>query len=347
MIRVRTPWLYEKKFDLVFILFPSFLSVLVALLFRDYFRGQNAFPLWIWVVLVMGIDVSHVYSTLYKTYFHPKEKITHKNLLYLVPLLVWILGVILYTLGAMIFWSLLAYLAVFHFIRQQYGFLRLYGRGDPTSRTHQRLDALVIYAGTLYPIIYWHTYPREFSWFIKGDFIIGLPIMFERFALVCYALILLGYVGKEIVLLKTGAEFNLPKNLILLGTVLSWYVGIVLLNGDFTFTVTNIVAHGIPYMALVWIWGRRNKVRVLSTRFSLLPFLGIILALAYVEEAFWAGLIWREHLDVFSFFQHLPEVTDKKTLSLLVPLLTLPQATHYILDGFIWKGFSETKSSDA
>ncbi len=347
MIRVQTPWLYRKNFDLAFILFPSFLAVLIALFFGDYFSEQESLSLWTWVILVLGIDVSHVYSTLYKTYFHPVGKLRHKNLLYLVPLVVWVLGVILYTLGAAVFWSVLAYLAVFHFIRQQYGFLRLYGQRDSASQADQRLDSLVIYAGTLYPIIYWHAYPREFNWFIKGDFLLGLPAIIERVALVFYVFILLSYVLNELRHLKHGRPLNVPKNLIVLGTVVSWYVGIVLLNGDFTFTITNIVAHGIPYMALVWIWGRRNKARVLSTRFSLLPFLGIILALAYVEEAFWAGLVWREHLDFFTFFQRLPVVTDKKTLSLLVPLLTLPQATHYILDGFIWKGFSETKNSDA
>ncbi|WP_288880196.1 hypothetical protein [Pedobacter panaciterrae] len=39
----------------------------------------------------------------------------------------------------------------------------------------------------------------------------------------------------------------------------------------------------------------------------------------------------------FSIFSSLPKVIDMSMLTLLVPLLALPQSTHYVLDGFIWK----------
>ena len=337
MIRISSPWLYRKNFDLGFILLPAFVSVVVALGFSDYFNKLEALPSWLWFVLVMGIDVSHVYSTLYKTYLHPGEYLQNKNLLLLTPLIVWVVGVIIHTLSAKLFWTTLAYLAVFHFIRQQYGFMRLYGRCEIRSKLQRKLEALVIYAGTLYPIIYWHTYSRDFYWFIEGDFIIGIHPIVERVSFVLYLLIICSYIIRELLGLKRGEPLNLPKNMIIAGTILSWYVGIVLLNGDFTFTVTNIVAHGIPYMALVWIWGLKNESNVLSFKFGFIPFIVLILILAYVEEAIWAGFIWREHLDIFVFFRDVPVINDKKALTLIVPLLILPQATHYVLDGFIWK----------
>jgi hypothetical protein len=142
---------------------------------------------------------------------------------------------------------------------------------------------------------------------------------------------------KELSAYRRGSALNLPKNLVVIGTIVTWYVGIVLYNGDFTFTVTNIVAHGIPYMALIWIWGRKTHKKAFSYRWAIIPFLVIILLLAYIEEGFWAGFVWREHLDVFGLFKSLPVIENKKLLSIVVPLLTLPQATHYILDGYIWK----------
>jgi hypothetical protein len=39
----------------------------------------------------------------------------------------------------------------------------------------------------------------------------------------------------------------------------------------------------------------------------------------------------------FSIFSSLPKVIDMSMLTLLVPLRALPQSTHYVLDGFIWK----------
>jgi len=46
---------------------------------------------------------------------------------------------------------------------------------------------------------------------------------------------------------------------------------------------------------------------------------------------------WKEHGLVFNF-NKLPQINlGEKALSFIVPLLALPQITHYILDGFIWK----------
>jgi hypothetical protein len=116
------------------------------------------------------------------------------------------------------------------------------------------------------------------------------------------------------------------------------------------FTITNVVTHGIPYIALIWIYGRKQTLRgsdqtlmgkvklrhVFSVR-CLPVFIGTLLILAYLEEGLWDGLVWREHLSLFSGFAALPRMEDPATLSWLVPLLTLPQVTHYALDAFIWR----------
>jgi hypothetical protein len=52
----------------------------------------------------------------------------------LVPLLGFAIGVALYSEGELVFWRALAYLAVFHFIRQQYGWVALY-RVRPANAT--------------------------------------------------------------------------------------------------------------------------------------------------------------------------------------------------------------------
>jgi hypothetical protein len=341
MIRVLTPNLYQPKFDFFFILFPAFISVIVAFLFGDYFTEQSHQPIWIWVLLVVGIDVSHVWSTLYKTYLHQKESSRLHRIFFFIPVIVLVSGILIHTFSAIFFWTLLAYLAVFHFIRQQYGFMRLYSRNETQAFYSKFIDGLMIYSATVYPIIYWHTHPRNFHWFMEGDFILGLPTLIDPYVLFLYVAICTLYIFKELLILKTTRSFNLSKNLLVLGTAISWYVGIVLFNGDFTFTVTNIIAHGIPYLALIWAWGKGNNSRIINLKGAVIPFLGLILLLAYLEEGLWAGFVWREHLEFFGWSKSLPEITDKKLLSFLVPLLTLPQATHYILDGFIWKNFDK------
>ena len=56
--------------------------------------------------------------------------------------------------------------------------------------------------------------------------------------------------------------------------------------------------------------------------------------IAYTEEWLWDRLIWHEHGGVFAG----PELwLPGGMVSLIVPLLAVPQVTHYVLDGFIWR----------
>ena len=47
--------------------------------------------------------------------------------------------------------------------------------------------------------------------------------------------------------------------------------------------------------------------------------------------------MWREHGAVFDWFQQLLAVAAPGVLMWVVPLLALPQSTHYVLDGFSWR----------
>ena len=125
-------------------------------------------------------------------------------------------------------------------------------------------------------------------------------------------------------------------------TALTWYVGIVTFNSDFAFTITNVVAHGVPYMALVWLYGRRKWSGTRSWREWLhhpafVPvFLGLILALGYFEESIWDMFIWRERGSLYPGAEISQQLPDE-AFAAIVPLLVLPQATHYVLDAWIWK----------
>lgn len=348
----KQPFLHLPWLEIWIILLPSFLSVMVAWIFHSTFDSTPHLPLWAWVGFILCIDVAHVYATLFRTYLNPIEWKENQVLLLVVPLLVWISGVLMYSLDSMLFWRVLAYIAVFHFIRQQYGFMMLYSRTEtPKAQSLKWIDKTLVYFSTLYPVIYWHTHlPRNFNWFVEGDFILGVPRIFEFLSSWIYGCLLVLYCFKEIFLFSTGHGISIPKQLIIFGTALSWYVGIVAFNGDMVFTMTNVVSHGIPYLGLIWIVGLKQKhhapdLKILgSLRFrhvfswSFLPlFMVLLLGFAYAEEGLWAGLVWREHFEVFQVFSILPKIIDPDTLAWLIPLLTLPQFTHYIVDGFIWK----------
>jgi hypothetical protein len=163
------PWIRSPRYDGWLILAPPFLALLVVLVLPAPYRSSTQFPLLAWVAVVLLIDVAHVYGTLFQTYFDPVRRRQRRTLLLVVPLACYAGGVVLHAAGGLVFWRALAYLAVFHFIRQQYGFLRLYARHDAPA-PGQWLPAVLAYAATLYPLLYWHlSAPRNFNWFVDGS----------------------------------------------------------------------------------------------------------------------------------------------------------------------------------
>lgn len=219
----------------------------------------------------------------------------------------------------------------------KYGWVKLY-RAKPGEKSRITLwvDAAAIYLATIYPLVFWMTkLPRKFDWFVSGDFF-ALPVNVEKILFPVYVLSLILYFGKSIYLYFTKGFLNIGKDIIVLTTVICWYVGIVALDSDYAFTVTNVIIHGVPYFALIYFYAKprresANKFYKSISR-NWIVFLATLWALAYLEELFWDKSIWHERSWLFGNYW------DAKNLqTYLVPLLAVPQLTHYILDGFIWR----------
>lgn len=345
MTKWQQPWLSNPLTESVFILAPSILPVVAVFIFRDYFMTNSVSTFW-WIALVLCVDVSHVYSTLFRMYWDKPTFDKYKRLLVLIPLIGFVIGFAIHFYDSMLFWRVLAYVAVYHFVRQQYGFMRLYSRHEHTNRLYRTIDTLTIYAATIYPLVYWHLNATEkIAWFIQGDFIrIDLARYTPVFTFM-YVVILLAYVIKETVVSVNNEQFNLPKNFIVAGTCLSWYVGIVAFQADLIFTLLNVVAHGIPYMALIWIYGEKKGTKKFDFNWKGVAIFSVsLLTLAYFEENLWDSFVWKDHVEVFPFLADISPVNNPLVLSIVVALLVLPQVTHYVLDGFIWRFSKDTKA---
>lgn len=327
-------WIFSPRWDMG-VFWGSCLFSLLALLlgYRLGILNEDS-PDWTWVYAVLLVDVAHVWSTGFRVYFDKQEMARRPLLYYGVPIFSFAAGLALYSLGSQVFWRCLAYLAVWHFVRQQYGWVALYRRraGEPRNWEY-RLDAAAIYLATLYPLLWWHAHlPRKFWWFLEGDFA-RLPAEWVSFLAPVYWLTMLAYAVKAVRSYQQGRGHP-GKDTVVFTTWLCWYLGIVVFNSDYTFTVTNVLIHGIPYMALVY-WYRQKQRGRETPRFKVsqvvYPLL-VIWFLAFAEEMFWDRAMWHERTWLFGQPWDIGQLEI-----LLVPLLAVPQLTHYILDGFIWK----------
>ena len=286
---------------------------------------------------VLFIDIAHVWATSFRVYFDIEELKSRIWLYTLVPVFGYFFGVALYSESAITFWRVLAYIAVFHFVRQQYGWVNLYrAKANETSSVTWWIDAATIYLVTIYPLAFWMTQlPRNFEWFVQDDFI-SIPDLVETVLFPIYVLALLIYFGKTIYQYFAEGFVNPGKDIVVITSAVCWYLGIVYFNSDYAFTVTNVIIHGVPYFAIVYFYAKARRetasgfYRFLSANW--LVFLATLWALAYFEELLWHRGIWHEKKWLFGGDWELGELK-----MYFVPLLALPQLTHYVLDGFVWK----------
>lgn len=336
-----TAWLVSPRFDLGVFLAPAVAALALAA-FAPVLapNGEVALP-W-WLITVLLIDVAHVWSTLYRTYLDGAELRRRPALYFALPLAAYAGGVMLYTHSPASFWTALAYLAVWHFVRQQYGWVALYNRRAGEGPLDRKIDAAAIYGATLFPILWWHAHlPRAFDWFVPGDFVASLvPASLVAALWPIYAGVLAAFVVRQVLRYFREGVVRSGKIIVVASTALCWGVGIVATNTDFAFTVTNVIIHGVPYLAVVWIYGRRAthaEGTILAWIFGggrWLTFLALVVVLAYLEELGWDRLLWHDHPLLFPG----PELSLGRALeALVVPLLALPQATHYLLDAWIWR----------
>lgn len=335
------PWLFGRTTDLLVFGGSALLSL--GLLGVGAMLGilDAPTPAWTWIACVLAIDVAHVWSTTFRVYLDGRE-VRRRPLLYLgMPLLCWALGVMAYAVSALTFWQVLAYVAVFHFVRQQYGWVALYRRrAKETARLDRWLDTVAIYTATVFPLIWWHAHlPRRFTWFLSGDFVGGLATEIAGALEPLYWTILALFVGRQVWLLSRGRAVNQGKVLVVLTTWLCWWLGVLVFDGDFAFTVTNVVIHGVPYLVLTYRYGRARALdRPRSALGRLLRggaagFVAFVVLAAFLEEALWDRYVWHDNGWLFGEGSSLEE----GVLLFLVPLLAVPQALHYALDGFVWK----------
>lgn len=352
-------WVTSKWMDLGVFLIPVWVMWAVFLLFQDGLSSLDL-PLWAWVVFILGLDVSHVWSSLFRTYLDKEEFQAQKRMLILAPIAALLLSILLLYFGPWLFWRIMAYLAVFHFIKQQYGFVALYKVRAKERYKGVISDKLIVYIATVYPLIFWHfNSDSNINWFVENDFFQLHQFLPETaiqtgFSILnmLYWFIILWWILAQIRAKRAGNTISNGKLFWIGTTAINWWFGIIYFNSDLVFSISNVVAHGLPYLGLIYFYGngratlRQGKTPMVSKR---LKWLGVLIAtvlvFALIEEYFWDMLVYRDHSVFFEtiYPYRWNQLMDTWPVIIAIAFLALPQQVHYIADGFIWKMNAKNK----
>ncbi|MBP9779778.1 hypothetical protein KBD33_04125 [Candidatus Gracilibacteria bacterium] len=353
--------LYSPLFDAIFF-FGPFVIVLVFSIVCEFFfpsiLNPASSPLWFFVFAIF-FDVGHVWGTLYRGYLQKNIFKNHANLLIGVPLL---------SIGVLIFFSsftlpgheplyvplsFLAYFAVFHFMKQQIGFMQLYAKKSEKLGSFEKisktLDNTMIWIATGFPFIYWlMNYDiLTINWFTPGEFSLLAGFIPQiPFIWILYILAILIYSISQLIFIAEGVRMNPLKYIYLLGTAYVWFNGMVLYDNIIIFGLGNILLHGINYYGIIIgstfknIESYNEFLQNIKRKGGWMLSIFIIMtlgALGFIEEFFWDQFFWQERSILFSdilySFGH-----NHIFLIIVFSLLGSIQLTHYILDRYIWRG---------
>jgi hypothetical protein len=302
-------WIFSRRLD-----WTAFLAVpAVGFLIYPLIGPQFSFLTAVWWSGILANN-SHVFGSLFRIYGDQREFRKFARLYVLLPVFLFLFIFTLQMIAPQGYVeTLIAYAAMIHFIRQQYGWMRLSLRNSGVTDSTRLFFTIAVYIFSVVPVVILHMQPEKY-WLHPRDlfsiprFAFLIPIlhlitiaMFVAFSIICFW--------------RQKTKFE-PSFLIGLSTFVCWYVGITVLSNPFPV----VILHAAPYFLLVYRYGANQLTspshsRALRQIFAgPLGFLGFYLLLAGS-----------------TFFLYPPNGLFMGSLLLTAALF------HYITDAIVWR----------
>ena len=297
----RDAWIVSARFDVLIVVIPFLVAT--GALFGFSALGVKE-PLWAYLLCFIAFDVAHVWSTIYVTYLDSEAR-KKRPWLYFAPVpLTLVTSFFVHLWSPTLFWTGISYSAIFHFAKQQYGFIAIYkAKAKERSAIDYHLDKWTLWVGALGPVLLWHATPAgQFDWFDEtARFVLQPPVAVVPYIYGVMAVVFLLWAGRQVERLVTTATFNVGKCMWMVGAWVSWFVGLRLADHLLVSAAFLNLFHGLPFLALVWWrcnhkWQGRTEeakrvgsglIAWLSQRRRWVFFYGFVFSIALVEEALW------------------------------------------------------------
>lgn len=326
---------YQSTFstsrDAALFLLPLLVALciyIVALAFGSI--SQMDFPLFF--LLYLLIDFPHLYSTSLRVIYSNENRM-HTVVAVgtgAIVCFIFLLFLFSYTDYG---WSVLAYIAIFHFMRQQIGWLKLLQDGQ--SYFYSKLEVSAMYAIVVSGILFWHSCrSASFFWF-PGAVNIPTAVIFSNICDVVMIVLCVLCLYIKVKDCKNEIIIRPAKIYLLLSTIFTWQIMLRLVPlTPVSFAIFNTVTHGLPYLIWIFWFYSFQSSRTKYLFFIPMMFYLLFIFLGIVENYFYFGSMRKEEFQLFSQWKM---IGGAKTSKVFLCLALTPQMIHFIADGFVWK----------
>jgi hypothetical protein len=349
------PWFHSAWLDSISMYGLPLLASFVLFFFSNVIDPKHILQ----VILLVGlIDFGHIFGQWYRIKYNPceSENAIYKYLIFFIISL-FVVAFITSLNFQKELQTCLVYLVIYHFIKQQFGIIKIYSRTDGAKTRFQRISTdWFVYLSMLYPFLYWHKNDLLKSFYWK-TFLIEIPYIniISNIALISLIFCFVCYVYYEYLISKNNRAINIPKNLSVLGALIGWNFAFIFPTYSNVILFTVIYTHNIAYIMLIWIIGKRDRAlqgykeptgikKVLS--WTTTPgFFFYFFMINFIASIVYGVWYWVAHDQVMTkfFLDHiitlLPQIKYQENFGwhIVNALFYTTQGTHYIIDGFLWK----------
>lgn len=344
------PWFANWYLDFCAINLVPLLAMILALCGIWPFQGEWDNSLTILVAFIIWFDWTHIQAHWFRILGNRAEQKKTKIIHSLSFLLFIVINVTLYHLGYSKWLEIfLVYFAAFHFMRQQYGLIRVYTKGDIDKKKYEtHLEYILFQLVMITPLILWHTIPPYTNFYWSRIFFKSYLFTWIYYVLLGFTVLtMIAYIVLETKRTLRTQNFNIPKNLTLFTTAIGWGVLTFFKQPHLLVYFTVIIAHDVSYLFLVWWFARRDEIllkkRIAS--FSWVSVKGFVLYYGFL--AIFSELLFIVHWQIVqpdmtpkffgNLFAFIPHSADGIMRSFGMTLVFSVQFHHYFTDRFLWK----------
>lgn len=314
-------WIFSSYLkDSLLLYLPG--HICLILLLTANFYGLGSISLFLTATIFIFIDSGHVYTTFLRSL---KEGISSVNKQKIFKFLIIYSLIMLFIqfLDGSLIWKIALYATIFHYIKQNIGFLRFYERLEKLSKKTNRL---YLYSFQLLGIFSIHFREDSQLEYYSSNDIFSFP----------NSQILTGiqsiYALLFIVWLYSSFKFYLKQKKINSTILYITSIAVLFSFPLFPFLKIQLVlipfiaSHGLPYMFLISKTLKIDQTRIYTKNLILLFVVLTALSFGAIETIVQENLINYIHME-FSMGNALFNV-----------LFLAPLFLHFYMDSFLWKG---------